>query len=336
MKTKNLALPLLLLIALDTRAQTYDVYDLPSGGNALHSAINSQGVVAGYDGIASFIRAADGTLTMLQNIAPNAINASGTVVGNGRIGASLTPKSYVRTSDGTTTQYAPKILGTQNITLSAINSSGAFAGSFDASNSAAGVLQLPGNDPPVVFSGDANTVVTGMNDLDQVTANVSYAHYAHALIRNADGTTITFQAPTASGGRVSDRRRHYTYVYGINNDGDAVGTAYTYVEAPYYASWSDERGFIRHADGTFDVFEVAPTLGGYYYSGTLATAINSSRTVIGTANYHGFVRDAAGTVTMFDVPNMVSTVPMSINDAGVISGICVDAAGMSHFFLRFP
>ena len=51
---------------------------------------------------------------------------------------------------------------------------------------------------------------------------------------------------------------------------------------------------------------------------------------------HGFVRDANGTITTFDVPGSGWTLPLAGNIAGAITGVYYDAAFQAHGFVRLP
>jgi hypothetical protein len=86
-------------------------------------------------------------------------------------------------------------------------------------------------------------------------------------------------------------------------------------------------------------------------NGSLAVGINAAGTVVGTyftylhnvPRYHGFIRAADGTFTSFNVPgenlavpprgSYLGTVPMCINDQGVVAGYYWDGA-KTHGFVR--
>jgi hypothetical protein len=65
-------------------------------------------------------------------------------------------------------------------------------------------------------------------------------------------------------------------------------------------------------------------------------SINASGAVTGyvtdTFGSHGFVRDPGGKVTKFEVN--AATVPLSINDAGEITGFWQDNNGLDHAWVR--
>jgi hypothetical protein len=84
------------------------------------------------------------------------------------------------------------------------------------------------------------------------------------------------------------------------------------------------------------------------YNGTLGLGINNLGTITGTYIdindvYHGFLRSTDGSFTTFEAPGADTTaysyngtIPISINDLGVITGNYYDANGFGHGFLREP
>jgi hypothetical protein len=78
--------------------------------------------------------------------------------------------------------------------------------------------------------------------------------------------------------------------------------------------------------------------------GTFPSSINEKGAIAGAysdfaGNLHGFLRDAAGTITPFDVPNSDRTQANSINAAGVMTGSYttpLDFPGQIHGFVRDP
>lgn len=73
---------------------------------------------------------------------------------------------------------------------------------------------------------------------------------------------------------------------------------------------------------------------------TAAVATNDAGTTVGTyggslSTYeHGFLRDASGNFTAFDIPNAVGVYPAGINAAGVVAGSYSDATERSYGFVR--
>jgi YD repeat-containing protein len=74
---------------------------------------------------------------------------------------------------------------------------------------------------------------------------------------------------------------------------------------------------------------------------TIAQSINDEGTIVGswrdpTGGYHGFIRDAGGTITTFDVPGSIDTYVVSINHSGAIAGYYIDAPFSTHGYVRDP
>jgi uncharacterized membrane protein len=72
---------------------------------------------------------------------------------------------------------------------------------------------------------------------------------------------------------------------------------------------------------------------------TYPLSINSSSGVTGfcsqaTTDYHGFVRDPRGTITLVDPPRSTQSYPRSISEAGDIAGYYVDSSFGLRSFLR--
>jgi hypothetical protein len=67
--------------------------------------------------------------------------------------------------------------------------------------------------------------------------------------------------------------------------------------------------------------------------------VNNSASITGyykdaSQHYHGFVRNALGKMTSFDVTGSILTQPVGINYSGEIAGIYEDATGVQRGFLR--
>ena len=144
----------------------------------------------------------------------------------------------------------------------------------------------------------------------------------HGMIRAADGTVTSFDAPNA----------FYTIVESINTSGAIAG---------FYKPVGSNlnRSFIRNADGTAVTFD--PTPGALINS--YAMSINNAGVVTGhyqdyaeplPRHTRSYIRAADGTITIFDVPNVIEAYAMSINDAGVVTGSYRDAAQVWHGFVR--
>jgi hypothetical protein len=105
----------------------------------------------------------------------------------------------------------------------------------------------------------------------------------------------------------------------INVNGDVAG---------YYTD-SKNHGFVRHADGTFELFDIVKG------SDTTPKAMNNRGVITGTAGFNsGFVRKPNGRVTQFTVAGAASTLPLAINAGGTIAGYYFDNSNLTHGFVR--
>jgi len=125
------------------------------------------------------------------------------------------------------------------------------------------------------------------------------------------------------------------------NINDGVDITGIYLTPPNVA-----HGFVRSgATGTITDFD-APGAGTSLNQGTFAISINTAGDIAGVYSdtitaEHGFVRSGAtGTIAEFDVPGAPTTTPHrgtspdSINGAGDITGLYVDAGAVRHGFVR--
>lgn len=117
-----------------------------------------------------------------------------------------------------------------------------------------------------------------------------------------------------------------THPLGINNRGDVTG----YFRDPQSGQM---RGFVREFNGRISTFDGVPT------------SINDAGTVAGTVgslwDFHSFIRDRTGSVTIFDVPGVSPPAPAgpwgyptAINNRGEVAGYIV-ACGMCDALIGF-
>ena len=124
-----------------------------------------------------------------------------------------------------------------------------------------------------------------------------------------------------------------TLAQAINSKGQITG----YYRTDHY------HGFVREPDGTITAFDVTcPLPDCIGPQNTQPFAINSSGQIAGTflpvgsmIKYHGFLRQADGTFTAFDVPNAIFTWATALNSKGQITGYAPYLKG-THGFLRQP
>jgi len=138
-------------------------------------------------------------------------------------------------------------------------------------------------------------------------------HVQHGFARSSDGTIITVDPPNST----------VTFAAGSTSVGEIAGT--------YIDSSQADHGFVRSVKGGYHSFKVK-------YSSTRVTGINALGWTVGfygvLPNVHGFLRNASGTITLFDPSGSCSTLPTTINGRGWIAGTYRDAKGVRHGFVR--
>ncbi len=171
---------------------------------------------------------------------------------------------------------------------------------------------------------------------DVVGDYVDNNNASHGFLRTANGTITNFDAPHAGSSTTEG-----TFVIGMDPGGN-------YIAGTYVDSGNGSHGFVRASDGViteFDVGDSGP------HRGTIPFTVNTSGTVAGTSTssqwnpeaglpyYRGFVRDADGTVTLFDAPGAglsasQGTIPISINNSGILTGLYINSSGVYEGFVR--
>ena len=152
---------------------------------------------------------------------------------------------------------------------------------------------------------------------------------AHAAQNASSGREIftSFDVPGAI----------HTVPTAINPAGVVVGS--------YAGAGGGGHGFVWYPDGTIVSFDapVASPMGP-----PLPSDINPAGQIVGIFRdrdrvfqgigglYRGFVRNADGTIAVFDVPGAVETFASDINPAGQIVGFYSDAAFVNRGFVRSP
>ena len=292
-------------------------------------AMNSKGALASYytdsnNVVHGFLRSPEGEITTFD--VPGA--------GNENVPGYYLTGSLILTGQGT---YAYSI-----------NSAGTIAGFyFDSSNVAHGFLRDPDGkfttfDAPKKYAGTGlgqGTLAGNINDNGIVAGNTIDANgVGHGFIREADGNIQIFDAPYAGNG---------------NAQGTFLGLSTCINDLGEVAGWSIDSSNVVHGvagvpNGVLNTFE-APGAGSGQpgpngNQGTFAWSINVSGTVtawfVDNNNVgHGYLRDAFGRITEFDVPgagtcSTCGTLPENVNDAGVIIGEYIDNSNVNHGFQR--
>jgi hypothetical protein len=167
----------------------------------------------------------------------------------------------------------------------------------------------------------------------------------HAFLRSPEGKFTTWIGPDACTGNGSD---------GCFGSGASNVNFFGLVAGGFEDNSGNfvHHGFVRNAEGELKVFDV-PGAGTGSYQGTGCPGCNLGLNQLGAiagsyidANNvsHGFLRNARGEFTTFDVPGAgtdsfegtgcPSDCPVSLNDWGAITGIYIDADGVLHGYLR--
>jgi hypothetical protein len=169
-------------------------------------------------------------------------------------------------------------------------------------------------------------------------------YVGHGLIRLPGGRLLSYEVPGAGDG----------YGQGTGCPGCSVGLNIFGATAGYYLdSNSLEHVYLRSFGGQATTFNTPgdPSLGTNCFS-DCPLGLNDWGAITGVyfdANYvsHGFLRTPDGKVGSFDAPGAANvtpqapwywmgTLPVSINDDGMITGYYIDANNVSHGFLLYP
>jgi hypothetical protein len=166
-----------------------------------------------------------------------------------------------------------------------------------------------------------NMLPTAVNKWGSVTGYyepISSETYSGFIYQSSSGHTTTFSVPIKG---VSG-----TYPLSINDSGWVVG---------YYTGGSGAgyHGFLRNPKyTTIDV----PGAGTAYNQGTEALSLNDAGVIAGiywdaASVEHGFIRDASGNYTSFDVPGGSAVISAVLNQSGEVAGTYnVDTTGGAY------
>jgi hypothetical protein len=153
--------------------------------------------------------------------------------------------------------------------------------------------------------GAVTVVPTSVNNNGQITGYYTDSQgVQHGFLRTANGTVTTFD-PTGSTSTIPTS---------ININGKITG---------YFHNGGGTHGFLRNAIGEYTLL-IAPNAN----TGTLPSTINDAGQISGIdgdeQNYgfeQGFVRDALGNYTEFNVADALQTESAVMNQSGIIYGI---------------
>lgn len=315
---------------------TVTTFDIPgaattAGQGTMVTAINSTGSIAGYFTLPAgqyfdregFLRATDGTITTFTGLNGTSIvevwgiNTAGAVTGSDSwVGGGDT---FVRSADGTGTNFVLSPLNNDGNMGVAINAAGAIAGRYvdyyDISHGfslSADGTTLTTFDPPNVATtstshGNSGTLPTSIDTAGDIAGTFTDVNGArHGFVRTAAGVITTFDVPGAETGPCASSGMG---VLICGTGGFAMDDAMDIVGA-YVDGNTVSHGFLRSGSaGAFTTFD-APGAGTGAYEGTAAFAINAAGTIAGSyvdANsvIHGFVGTApstASTTTLTPAP----------------------------------
>jgi hypothetical protein len=206
--------------------------------------------------------------------------------------------------------------GTTTTVANGINRSGAVVGFFPDDTGFHGFLR----DPSGVF-----TTLTGMSEAFGINDHgwiVGIGPGGNVRSPAGQMTTVTVPGPTDE-----------TTPTGINNHLDIVGWFFD-------TNTGAIRGFVRSAAGTYTTFDAPGAVNGSGKFGTQPQGINDAGAISGWYDnggpYHqsGFLRNANGTFSTFDIPGALRTLPGGISNTGVIVGLVNISDGTAHGFRR--
>lgn len=362
------ALGLLMLgLVLTASAQkasmiTFDVpgADTKPGDNngTYTSGINASGAITGSyqdasNALHGFLRSPEGKFTTFDapgasnGTSPAAINDLGVIAGT-YYDATGYSHGFLRSLNGKFTTFDAPSAGGYGTTAIALNLEGAVVGYYTDANflfhsfvrypdGKFSAFLVPGqcetNGSEGCYGSELSNInllgVSAGNYMDK-TANL----VQHGLIRHADGSFTTFEAPGAGTGQGQGTGCPGCFA-GLNRFG-AIAGIYTDSNYVYH-------GFLRTSDGNFKSFN-APGAGKGSGQGTgcpsdCPVSLNNRGAITGVYIdaqnvYHVYLRSPEGNTVTVQPVGSTFTFPAGINDLGTIAGYYADAKGVYHGFLQ--
>src|SRR5450755_827227 len=337
--------------------------------------INNWGTITGYyldanNVFHGFVRSPEGKFTSFEapgadltpgdfnGTNPNAINDAGAIAGV-YYDVNTVAHGFLRSPDGRMTSFDPP--GSTGTIPIAMNLESAIVGYyFDEKNVFGGFLRRPDgtfatwkdphacntpNSPTSPFCGGTGAFNINLFGLIAGSYMDNSGNYVgHGLLRLPGGRLKGYEVPGAGNGSYQ----------GTNCPGCSVGLNIFGTTAGYYLDSNYlEHIYLQSFAGQVTTFNTPgdPSLGANCFS-DCPLGLNDWGAITGVyfdANgvSHGFLRTPDGKVSSFDAPGAANvppkapwfwmgTLPVSINDAGMITGYYIDANNVSHGFLRFP
>jgi hypothetical protein len=335
----------------------------PGDNNGTYSSgINASGAITGSyqdtnDTFHGFLRSPEGKFTTFEapgadtgaynGTSPAAINDLGVITGS-YTDANSVSDGFLRSPDGKFTTFNVPGAGGYGTTPIAINLEGAIVGYYtDANYLFHSFVRYPDgkflaflapgqcetNGSQGCYGSELSNInflgVSAGNYMDN-TANL----VQHGLIRHADGTFTTFEAPGAGTGQGQGTGCPGCFA-GLNQFG-AIAGIYTDSNTVYH-------GFLRTSDGNFKSFN-APGAGKGSGQGTgcpsdCPVSLNNRGALTGVYIdaqnvYHVYLRSPGGNIVTVQPVGSTFTFPAGLNDLGTIAGYYADANGVYHGFLQ--
>ena len=268
---------------------------------------------------------------------------------------------FLRTPHGTITTFDASGAGidaSQGTFAVAMNAEGVIAGTYlDASYVFHGFLRAPDgkfmkmDDPYAGTNPGQGTRVTDINAAGTIAGwSDDAGNVNHIFLRDAYGGATEFYAPGAGTG--DGQGTYMPTFYGLTPAGAITG---------FYVDVSNVmHGYLRGAHGSITEFDAqhlgtgtsacqsawVPLGSPPLLEGTQALSVNPEGAVAGQYGdvncvFHGFLRDAHGSITEFDAPGAgkgagQGTFVTSNNPEGAITGYYTDKYDVSHGFVRAP
>jgi hypothetical protein len=335
----------------------------PGDNNGTYAAgINILGTIVGsyqdknstYHG---FLRSLEGQFTTFEapgadtgsynGTSPASINDLGAITGS-YYDASGFSHGFIRNPDGKFTTFDVPGVGGYGSNPIAINLEGTVVGWYTDSNylfhsfvrypdGKYSTFLAPGQCETNGSQGCYGSELSNINLLGLGAGNFMDKNLVHhGLIRHADGTFTTYEAPNAGTGQNQGTGCPGCFA-GLNQFGAIAGI--------YTDSNNVSHGFLRTTDGNFKSFD-APGAGTGSFQGTgcpsdCPVSLNDSGAITGVyidANnvYHVYLRSPEGNIVTVQPTGSLFTFPAGINDSGIVAGYYVGANGVYHSFLRIP
>jgi hypothetical protein len=337
----------------------------PGDNNGTYSSgMNALGAITGsYQDTNStfhgFLRSPDGKFTTFEapgadtgaynGTSPAAINDLGAITGS-YYDANGVSHGFLRSPDGKFTTFDVPGVGGYGTNPIALNLEGAVVGWYTDANDLFhsfvrypdgkfSAFLAPGQCETTGADGCYGSELSNINFLGLSVGNymdntANLVH--HGLIRHADGSFTTYEAPGAGTGPSQGTGCPGCFA-GLNQFG-AIAGIYTDSKNVYH-------GYIRTQDANFTSFN-APGAGKGSSQGTgcpsdCPVSLNNLGALTGVyidaSNvYHVYLRSPGGSIVTVQPAGSTFTFPAGINDLGMVAGYYVDANGVYHGFLRIP